>query len=193
MRIVALLPFVLSLVGCGGGAGESYPQDWALDVSPQAIELVEQLSWDSRAFYELVSTHAETISNGSGLSFDLDGGAGDLDGGAGVVDINGVQGGAHGVLGSAIQGTARADVNMVQIFNHLFGHAPGRVALTTYSMDEAARMVAVIVVHEVGHAMSLPHNANSSVMREHVVLEAFVRHAFTLDEVEQLLRIRFGG
>jgi len=186
MRIVALLPFVLSLVGCGGGAGESYPQDWALDVSPQAIELVEQLSWDSRAFYELVSTHAETISNGSGLKFDLDGGAG-------VVEINGAQDGAHGVLGSAIQGTARADVNMVQIFNHLFGHAPGRVALTAYSMDEAARMVAVIVVHEVGHAMSLPHNANSSVMRERVVLEPFVRHAFTLDEVEQLLRIRFGG
>jgi len=181
MRFVALLPLVLSVIGCGG-AGESYPQDWALDVSPQAIELVEQLSWDARAFYELVGTHAETISNGSGLTFDLDGGAG-------VVEINGDQGSAHGVLGSAIQGTARADVNMAQIFNHLFGHAPGRVALTTYSMDEAARMVAVIVVHEVGHAMSLPHNADSSVMRESVVLEASVRHAFTTAEMERIHRI----
>ena len=129
-----------------------------------------------------MSTHAETISNGSGLTFDLDGGGG-------VVDVNGTQGGEHGVLGSAIQGTARADVNMVQIFDHLFGHAPGRVALTTYSMDEAARMVAVIVVHEVGHAMSLPHNADSSVMRESVVLEASVRHAFTTAELEQIHRI----
>ena len=178
---MALLPLVLWGVGCSNPA-DTYPQAWSLDVSPQAVELVEDVGWDAVTFYELVCVHAESIADGTGLTFDLDGGAG-------LVGVSGKPGGELGVLGFAVRGSARAEVELVQVFNYLFGHAPGRVALTTYSIDEAARMVAAIVTHEVGHALTLPHNDRSSVMRALPDLDAGARHAFTPDEIAHILRV----
>lgn len=187
---VALLPLMLLAFGCGG-SGESYPQAWTLDVSPEAIELVEAISWDAEAFYTLVCDHAERIADGSGLTFEL----GDASGGdiKGVITAHGTGADERGVLGSAIRGTGRAELNMGELFNHMFGHAPARVALISHSMDDAARLVAVVVAHEVGHAMALSHNAQSMVMRALPVLEVSERHAFTLEEIEQILRVTRNG
>ena len=89
---MALLPLVLWGVGCGKPA-DTYPQAWSFGVSPQAIELVEDVGWDAVAFYELVCVHAESIEDDAGL-----------------VGVNGKPGGELGVLGSAVRGSARAEV-----------------------------------------------------------------------------------
>ena len=179
MRVWVLCVGLLC-VACGSG-GDEYPRAWTLEVSPEAAALVEQVSWDPQNFFELVCTRAELIARGTGLEFDLDVGSG-------VVAVDGRRDIERGVLGEAARGSARADVHLVQLFNFLFGHAPGRVALTTYTMDEAAHMVAVIVVHEVGHALGLPHNEESPVMRLVPDLDAGARHAFTDAEIAALLR-----
>jgi hypothetical protein len=50
-------------------------------------------------------------------------------------------------------------------------------------IDTAAYLVAVIVAHEVGHAMTLPHNPASTVMRSSPPLLPSIRHQFTADEI----------
>ena len=174
-----MLTILLCVVGCGAESGPSYPSDWTLEVSTSASALVADAGWDPMTFFEQVCLHAEQISDGSGLTFDLDGASG-------TIGLHGTRAGNSGRFGFASSGSGRADVNQGEIFDHLFGPAPERVGQDFFTMDEAAYLVAVIVVHEVGHALSLPHNANSTLMQAAPTLVVSVRHAYTAAEVERI-------
>ncbi|MHC4956427.1 MAG: zinc metalloprotease [Planctomycetota bacterium] len=165
-------------VGCGAGDGRAYPQTWELSPSANAIAQIEAIGWDAQTFYELVSVHAEKICAECNVEFHL----GD---GGGVVRIKAGPLG-DGILGAAADGSGRATVNQAEVFHAALGPGPRHPALAYYTIDDVSYLFAVIVAHEVGHALSLPHNPRSTVMHEAPILLANHPHEFTVDEVDRM-------
>jgi len=175
---VGLFVLLLGAVGCEGGDAATYPRTWSLAPSPEAIAQVEAIGWDATAFYELVTAHARILCFECNVEIQIDGGGG-------TVRVDGTRTG-NGILGAAAAGSGVAGVNQAEIFQVVLGPAPEYPALEYTTIDEAAYLVAVIVAHEVGHALSLPHNPESTVMEATPNLLISQRHAFTDDEVDQM-------
>jgi len=164
-------------VGCGAES-PSYPQAWALSPSAEAIDQLERIGWDPQTFYELVCLRAGELCEGVDIEFHLDQGGG-------VVSVAGTRS-RDGFLGTAANGSGHAEVNQAEIFHHILGAVPEHAALVYFPIDDASYLVALIVAHEVGHALSLPHNPHSSVMRAQPALLALKSHAFTDEEIVQM-------
>ena len=164
--------------GCGASHTATYPQTWAMQPTPAATAQIESLGWDAASFWVLVASHAQSLCAECDVSFHL-GRQG------GVVRIDSSDPG-NGTLGAAANGSGLATVHQSEVLRAILGPAPEYPALAYTTIDEAARLFAVIVAHEVGHALSLPHNRYSTVMHASPRLLTSVRHEFTPDEIDRM-------